>query len=103
MPFGRFPDQYTVRARLLPALLVALPVGVASLACFPNGVVGWGPVWALVVWSGGTVLAAQFGRDAGKRKEDRLFESWGGKPTTRLLRHRGTTNAVTLSRRHRKL
>jgi hypothetical protein len=100
---ARLADTYTARARLLPALIVALPLGVATLAWFPNGVVGWGPLWALVVWSGGTVLLAEVGRDAGKRKEPALFASWGGKPTTRLLRHQGTTNRPLLERRHTKL
>ncbi len=103
MGLGRMLDQYTVRARLLPALLVALPAGVATLAWFPDGILGWGPVWGLVAWSGGTLLLAQLGRDAGKRKEPRLFELWGGKPTTRMLRHAGGANLVTLRRRHGKL
>lgn len=103
MGLGRIPDQYTVRARLLPALLVALPAGVAALAWFPDGILGWGAVWGLVTWSGGTLLLAQLGRDAGKRKEPRLFELWGGKPTTRMLRHAGGANPVTLGRRHAKL
>ncbi|GGA29092.1 hypothetical protein GCM10010981_17420 [Dyella nitratireducens] len=29
-------------------------------------------------------------RDAGKRQQDRLFNKWGGAPTTQLLRHRNT-------------
>jgi hypothetical protein len=103
MGLGRIPDQYTVRARLLPALLVALPAGVATLAWFPDGILGWGAVWGLITWSGGTLLLAQIGRDAGKRKEARLFELWGGKPTTRMLRHAGGANPVTLARRHEKL
>lgn len=103
MEFGRTLDKYTVRARLLPALLVALPIGLATVTWFPGGVFGWGAVWGLVTWSGGTMLLAQLARDAGKRKERQLFESWGGKPTTRMLRHGDTANAVTLGRRHKKL
>jgi hypothetical protein len=96
-------DQYTTRARVVPALLVALPVGVATLAWFPSGVAGWSALWALVVWSGGTVLVGQLGRDAGKRKQACLFEMWGGPPTTRRLRHSGDGNRVTRERLHKKL
>lgn len=103
MELARFLDQYTVRARLLPALIVALPPCIATLVWFPDGLHGWGAVWALIVWSGGTFLLAEIGRDAGKRKEPRLFQLWGGKPTTRLLRHEGAINRVLLTRRHAKL
>ncbi len=103
MAIARLPDPYTVRARLLPALIAALPLATATLAWFPNGILGWGAIWALIVWSGGTVLLAEVGRDAGKRKEPELFASWGGKPTTRLLRHQGATNRPLLARRHAKL
>lgn len=59
--------------------------------------------WGLIVWSGGAALLAQIAREPGKRKEVQLFASWGGKPTTRLLRHRDATNKVILERRHKKL
>ena len=81
-------DTYTRRARLYPALLVALPLGLATLAWFPEGLAGWGTLWGLVTWSGATALLAQVGRDKGRVKEPGLFEQWGGKPTTRMLRHR---------------
>ncbi len=103
MEVARVADPYTVRARLLPALIAALPLGIATLAWFPNGVLGWGAIWALVVWSGGTFLLAELGREVGKRKEPGLFASWGGKPTTRLLRHQGAPNRPLLTRRHAKL
>jgi len=49
------------------------------------------------------VLAAQLGRDAGKRKEPLLFDSWGGAPTTVLLRHRSHLNPVLRRQYHRRL
>lgn len=97
------PDTYTRRARLQPALLVALPLGLAVLAWFPDGMIGWATAWGLIVWSGGTALIAQIGRDWGKSKEVQLYNSWGGKPTTRMLRHRDAPNKITLERRHNKL
>lgn len=97
------PDTYTCRARLFPALLVALPLSLATLAWFPSGPTGWETLWGLIVWSGGTALIAQIGRDWGKNKEAKLFKLWGGKPTTRLLRHRDAPNKITLKRRHSTL
>lgn len=96
-------NPYVRRARLQPAMLVALPLGLATLAVAPGGIVGWGTAWSLFVFCGGTALMAQMARDLGKQKEPGLYQSWGGKPTTRLLRHRDTPNATILDRRHRKL
>lgn len=95
--------MYTRRARLRPALLVALPLGIATLSWFPHGLTGWSALWGLIVWSGGTALMAQVGRDWGLKKQRKLFQMWGGKPTTRLLRHRDVRNKEILVRRHRKL
>lgn len=96
-------DKYTFRARLQPALLVALPLGLTTMAWFPAGVAGWDILWGLIVWSGGTALLAQIGRDRGKAKEPKLFEQWGGKPSTGLLRHRDAPNKVSLARYHQKI
>jgi hypothetical protein len=96
-------NSYSRRARLEPALIAALPLGLATVAWFPTGVVGWGLFWGLIAWSGGTALLAQIAREPGKKKEAHLFASWGGKPTTRFLRHRDAPNKVILERRHRKL
>jgi hypothetical protein len=101
--FGRLPDQYTIRARVLPALLVALPAGLAALAWFPTGLPGGSIIAGLLAWSGATVLVAQLGRDAGRRKQPELFRSWGGPPTTKRLRHAGKGNRVTRERVHKKL
>ena len=98
-----FADPYVRRARLEPALLVALPAALAVFAWFPSDWAGAGAVWSLVVWSGGTALIAQVARGAGKAREPQLFRLWGGKPTTRLLRHRDSSNPVLLRRRHDKV
>lgn len=96
-------DAYTIRARLWPFLIVALPLGFATLALLPGGIQGWDVLWSLFVFSGGTALFAEIGRNFGKVKEPRLFQVWGGKPTTRMLRHRGALNKQTLTRRHNQL
>jgi hypothetical protein len=96
-------DTYVRRARLQPALLVVFPIALAVLAYFPGGIVGWGVLWSLLVACGGTALLAQVARDRGKQMEAELFRRWGGKPTTRLLRHRDTDNRALLARRHAKL
>lgn len=96
-------DTYTRRARLQPALLIALPLGLAAIAWLPDRVIDWDTLWGIIVWWGGAALIAQVARDPGKRKERELFEAWGGKPSTRLLRYRDAENRVLVERLHAKL
>ena len=95
-------DRYTVRARLRPTLLVALPTALAVAAIHPSGAPGWGLLWGLITYCGGTFLLAQFGRDMGRAREAKLFAAWGGPPTTRRLRHRDAPNALALDHYHNK-
>ena len=46
--------------------------------------------------AGGTAVVAQVGRELGRRKEPSLWKSWGGPPTTRLLRHRRISGDISL-------
>ena len=88
--------MYTLRARTYPALLVVLPVGVVLFAWVPDGSFLEGGVISLLATGVGTALLAQWGRDAGKRREPQLWKSWGGPPTTRLLRFRDAKNLALL-------
>lgn len=96
-------DTYTRRARLQPALLAALPIGVAVLAWFPKGLTEWGAFAGLLTSAGVTALLSRLARIRGKRLESKLFEFWGGKPSTVALRHRDSPNPVLLERRHAQL
>ncbi len=99
-------DTYTRSARLMPALLVFLPIGLAAGA-WTTKVADSKPIGGLVTLAtsfGLASLLAQIGRDAGKKRQDQLYASWGGKPTTVMLRHRtGAFNRHTLARYHGKL
>jgi len=101
--FSEVTNPYVRRARLQPAMIVVLPIALATLAWFPDGIVGWGILWSVVVACGGTALLAQVARDAGKRKQQCLFETWGGMPSVSLLRHRDAKNSIILDRYHTKL
>ena len=96
-------DVYNRRARLQPAFIVALPLGLAILAWSPDGFKGWTVLWSLLVWAGGTALLTHLARDLGKRKEPSLFEEWRGKPSTRMLRYADCENEVLVARRHESL
>ena len=66
------------------AFLPGLPLAVTALL----GILGT---------VGGTAIMAQLGRELGSKKEPNLWKSWGGPPTTRLLRHHHLTGDITLA------
>ena len=84
-------DAYTLRARLVPAIIAGAPA-FAFAAIF----VSWGGLGFTHVIAGTalTVLFAVFAdvaRRRGKAIEPRLIASMGGLPTTTMLRHRDDT------------
>ena len=93
MPFA---DPYTFRARIQPALVVVLPLGILMFALLPGVPFFVTAFFGLLGAAGGTAIMAQVGRELGRRKEPNLWESWGGPPTTRLLRHRRLPGDLTL-------
>lgn len=97
-------DEYSLNARVRPALLSLLPLVAFLYLVFPQlyGVLA-GAVGIFVVFGLVTVLA-HFSRNAGKTAEQDLFTAWGGRPTTIMLRHRDAyLDSVTKSRYHRFL
>jgi len=83
-------DRYNREARLMPALLVALPALLISFAWFPalRGVVP--ALLTLLGFCGAMVWLAQLARDRGSRLQPALYAAWGGQPSVAALRHRDT-------------
>jgi hypothetical protein len=83
-------DEYTVKAQICPVVLIAVLPGIALAFLFPE--LDWKtavvPPTAMLALS---LAAAAFSRDRGKRRESQLYEEWGGKPTTVMLRYRSKT------------
>jgi hypothetical protein len=101
--FASLTDNYSRTARLMPALLVALPISVTALAAIPVAVAWWQRIGSLLVASGVPVLATQIVRDRGRRAQEKLFAEWGGPPTTALLRWSGPEPKAAVQRRHELL
>ena len=97
----QFFDNYTLRARALPALITILPLGLAMFALLPNYPLFVTAFFGLVS-AGGTAIVAQVGRELGHKEEQKLWESWGGPPTTRLLRHRRAAGDIAPNPRLRR-
>lgn len=97
-------DNYTLKARFYPVIILFFPLIIVgfcysvefqSLVHLASSV---GLVGAL------TYLFSQLGRDRGKLKEADLWHSWGGAPSTQILRLRDTfLDKFTKQRYHNKL
>ena len=82
-------NQYTLRARVQPGLIVVLPVVLMVLAFLATQpLLATALLGVLGTTVGGTAIISYFGREQGRKKEPGLWKSWDGPPTTRLLRHR---------------
>jgi hypothetical protein len=103
MKIGKL-DEYSVKARVFPAFLVLLPLGIcaAQFVGFGSAIVA-----AFSAFGGAALLSfvlAQWSRDAGKLKEQTLYHRWGGIPTTTYLRHRNQRVGATVRTRvHQRL
>lgn len=83
-------DEYEIRARISPALLVTLPVVAAVYTFVVPARTFTGVMSGTVVESAFLYLLARIARDKGKRVQEKLYRKWGGKPTTSMLRHSDT-------------
>ncbi len=93
-------DRYTRFARLIPAILVLLPLTVLAVTSVPVVVTIWGKVAALVVVAGLPFVVSQVVRDRGLRVQPHLFHAWGGRPSEIMLRWRATSTKAAVARRH---
>lgn len=96
-------DHYSFQARLRPALLTLLPAALAVFAWTGPGEKWVSALWTLIGTVGGTFFLAVFARNQGKQLEQHLWQSWGGAPTTQLLRHTGPANPIMRERWHKSL
>lgn len=102
-------DTYGRRARLSPALLVMLPVSFYLLLQLPElAALPGRPAWVTLLWpvavtAGVPFLLTNVVRSRGKAAEKRLLATWGGFPTTHVLRHRDAGSAQRREHRRQRL
>ena len=99
----KFFDHYSFRARLQPAFLTLLPLAMAAFAWAQPGAKWLTIIWSLLGAAGFTFFPANFARNRGKSIEPELWKSWGGTPTTQLLRHSYPEYSVLRERWHKQL
>lgn len=92
-------DDYSLRARFYPSLIVLLPAFVVAIFYITDIEKYYHYFTALCGLGLFSYVLAQFGRDRGKAKEPQLFTAFGGKPTTQIMRYRDThLNGMTKDR-----
>ncbi|MFM0248454.1 MULTISPECIES: hypothetical protein [Burkholderiaceae] len=86
--FAKMLDQYELRARLFPGLLLLLPaITYVALLYGAKSPIAVG-LSSVLATCGGPYFLASFVRTRGVRAQESLYRRWGGQPSTLLLRHR---------------
>lgn len=88
-------SKYERQARLVPGLLVLLPVPVTIIALGLQGAPIFSTLGSLLSLVGGPVILASVIRSLGLAEQEKLWSEWNGTPTTKALRLReATPNSV---------
>lgn len=96
-------DPYDLKARYLPGLLVLLPAILCIAVLFGSKSPTVVTLGSVLTACGGPYLLASFVRTWGQHAQDRLFQLWGGQPSTILLRHRHEQLPPQTKRRYAEL
>lgn len=82
----KFVSPYELRARMLPGMLLVLPIAIAGIAWVPglDLLTSLATVATACLFVG--YVVGQWMRDRAEPQQSALFESWGGAPTTIVLR-----------------
>ena len=97
-------DKYTMQARVMPALIVLLPLVLAAVAWDPKVENTIHVLGGIFLAMGALALLAHLARAAGKQAERTLLSQWGGWPSTIMLRHSDDNlNPIDKQRYHEAL
>lgn len=94
-------DAYDRTARLSVAYISAFPISVLAIFSIGDFPQWWQRLLVLGAGVGLPAVLVDLVRDLGTRKQSELWSSWGGPPTTVLLRWRTTPNRALQGLRHR--
>ena len=97
-------DQYSLKARFYPVIILFFPIVIIGVAYSLEFEKLFALLSSLGMAGALTYLFSQLGRDRGKLKEANLWKSWGGAPSTQLLRINDTRiDKHTKLRYHQRL
>lgn len=82
----KFPlDSYEMKARIAPALLISLPVLVTLWSCYNTEFVSLSEIFKGIISIVIVYALSIIVRALGKKIEPKLWESWGGAPSTQIV------------------
>jgi hypothetical protein len=82
----KFVSPYELRARVLPGMLLVLPIAMAAIAWVPGMDVFTSLATVATACLPAGYIVGQWMRDRAEPHQSALFDSWGGAPTTIILR-----------------
>ena len=88
-------DSYERRARLTPGLLAVAPVVVLLIALGLEKNVVVSATLGVLSFGVGTYLLSVIVANLGRRLQDELWKSWGGPPTSQLLRAHSNKSSIS--------
>lgn len=83
-------DRYSVRARLIPGLMLILPLLCWLISTYGPDTPLLTSLLTLFAACGAPFLLSNFVRTYGLKAQSSLIQAWGGMPTTLILRHKNT-------------
>ena len=95
-------DYYSLRARTLPVIIVLFPIIIYYTAVVTNyfSTIKAEDSIGYIIIAALSFLFSQIGREFGKRKEEKLFKTWGGKPTTLYFKYENNYLTPTTRKRY---
>jgi len=93
-------DKYSLNARFYPMVLFYLPVLLLGILFSLQFDKYTHLLTSLGILGAMSFFLQQIGRDPGKSKERALWKTWGGPPSTRILRWRDDTIDVNTKKRY---
>lgn len=98
----KYFDHYVINARLKPTFFVVMPFAITTLAWCPQAQQLAGIVLTFLITFGVMAFLSNLVSNKGNQLQTKLYKSWGGAPTTLLLRHSDPTlDTYTTNRYHR--
>lgn len=80
-------NTYSLKARVYPSVIVLFPCFILAIVYVTNVELYYHYFTSFTCLGVFSFVLAQIGRHNGKKKENKLFKYWGGKPTSLILRH----------------
>lgn len=100
MDLAKLFDEYELKARLQPSLIIIFPLVLGFFVWYPEIRELGSAAVSLITTFGILALLSRISRNAGKHKEKGLYEKWGGIPTSYFLRHNDQNLDVMTKKRY---